>query len=73
MSAVIAISKGPMCSRDPIVGRIGAFRHDHLLNARIGARAYPAIADNVHDEAVTVRHTLDLVLDRARIGIDENL
>src|ERR1051326_6808656 len=58
---------------DPIVRRIGAFRHDYRSDARIGAWSHAAIADNVHGKIVAASDALDLRLHRAGIGVDKNL
>jgi len=58
---------------DPVVGCIRSFRNSDVANKRIGAGAYPAIADDMDVKAMAGGNALHLGFDRAGIAIDVNL
>ena len=58
--------------RDPIVGDIRTFRHDHALDP-IGARhGHEGVGDHIHMQAVSLGHAIGLRLHRACVGIDKD-
>jgi hypothetical protein len=58
---------------DPVVGGVGALRHHHMRHHWIARWPEPAIGDERHLHPVPRCNAQNLVLDRAGIGIDEDL
>ena len=57
---------------NPIVGRIGPFSDRHVMEARMGAWAYPAVAHDINGKLMTVGDAFDLGLHGTGIGIDKD-
>ncbi len=58
---------------DPVVRGIGSCVHHHHLDSGFPGHIDSLVGHNNHGEPQTGCHSVDLVLDRARIGVDENL
>ena len=58
---------------DPVVGDVGALRHDDRLDHRIARGAEAAVGDEGDDEVAAAGDAEDFVLHRAGVGIDEDL
>ena len=58
---------------DPVIGGVGAVRHQHVDDHGVARWPQPEIGDKRHLYTVPSRRAQHLVLDRTGIGINENL
>ena len=72
ISAVITMAEEFGALGDPVVGLVRSRRHGDALNQRILRHADEAVGDHEHRNLMAVGDAVDLVLDRAGVGIDIN-
>ena len=71
MSAVTTMSPRAGPRRDPVVGRVELpARDDHQLDRAAFGHAHPRVRDQDHRDAVAGGDAVDLLLDRAGVGVD---
>ncbi len=73
MSAVITISSGFDVIDDPVVGRIEPVVHDLECQPLFVRGAHPRVGDQRHLETAALGNAVDLLFDRTRIGVDEDV
>ncbi len=70
MSAVTTTSPGQGPLGDPVVGDIRAARHHDPLDECIARHHDDAVRHDVDVAAVPLGHPIDLLFDRASVGVD---
>jgi hypothetical protein len=58
---------------NPIIGGVEAAGHDFQDKPFLIRNTHPGIGDQGNPEPITACHTVDFLLDGARVGIDKNV
>jgi hypothetical protein len=72
MSAVMQIVPANRPLGDPVVGSVESVADDHAVDEIVRRHADRAVADDRHRHAVAEGDLVDLLLDRAGVGIDKD-
>jgi len=72
MSAVTTMQPRPARAADPVIGGVGAGADDDLLDQRIAGGSLSGYWRQPSPSDVSLRDPIDLVLDRASVGVDQD-
>ena len=72
MSPVTTTAARPGALGDPVVGRVERVGDDDPLDQRMRRHPQPGVADDPDRHLVPPRDLVDLVLDRAGVGVDQD-